>query len=152
MIALLRTTSDHEDFQKLVVELDSYLRIIDGDDHVFYAQFNKSSLLKNALIAYENNSPVGIGAYKEFDPETIEVKRMFTFPEKRGKGIAKAILSELESWAIEEKYSIAILETGIELKEAIYLYQKMGYKVTDNYGQYIGIEKSICMRKNLKTY
>lgn len=149
MLTLLRTTSDHLDFQKIVVQLDAYLRIIDGDDHAFYAQFNKSSLLKNALIAYENSFPVGIGAYKEINSETIEIKRMFTIPEHRGKGIAKAVLFELENWAIEEKYSTAILETGTKLKDAIYLYQKMRYQVIENYGQYIGIENSICMKKYL---
>ena len=45
MIALLRTTSEHADFQKLVVQLDAYLRVIDGEDHAFYSQFNKSNLL-----------------------------------------------------------------------------------------------------------
>jgi GNAT superfamily N-acetyltransferase len=149
VIALLRTTSDHADFQKLVVQLDAYLRVIDGEDHAFYSQFNNSNLLKNVLVAYENSIPVGIGAYKEYDAETIEIKRMFTFPEQRGKGIAKTILTALENWAIEENYSIAILETGVELKNAISLYQNMGYQVIENYGQYIGVENSICMKKQL---
>lgn len=149
MITLLRTTSDHADFQNLVVQLDAYLRVIDGEDHAFYSQFNTSNLLKNALIAYEKNIPIGIGAYKEYDTETIEIKRMFTFPEQRGKGIAKTILTELENWAREEKYTNAILETGVELKVAISLYQKMGYQVIENYGQYSGVEKSICMKKHL---
>lgn len=147
MIVLLRTTSEHEDFQNSVVQLDAYLRVIDGQDHAFYSQFNKSSLLKNAEIAYENTIPLGIGAYKEYDAETIEIKRMFTFPQQRGKGIAKAILTELENWAREEKYTNAILETGVELKVAISLYQKAGYQVIENYGQYKGVEKSICMKK-----
>ncbi|MBC8883532.1 GNAT family N-acetyltransferase [Flavobacterium piscinae] len=149
MIDLLRTTSDHTDFQSLVVQLDAYLQEIDGEDHAFYSQYNKSNLLKNALIAYENTIPVGIGAYKEYDSETIEIKRMFTFPEQRGKGIAKTILTELENWAREENYSIAILETGVELKVAISLYQKMGYQLIENYGQYSGVENSICMKKHL---
>ncbi|MCB0443343.1 MAG: GNAT family N-acetyltransferase [Flavobacterium sp.] len=149
MIVLFRTTSNHTDFQKLVVQLDDYLQVIDGEDHAFYSQFNKSNLLKNALIAYENKIPVGIGAYKEYDTETIEIKRMFTFPEQRGKGVAKAILTELENWAREENYSVAILETGVELKDAISLYQKMGYQIIENYGQYIGVENSICMKKHL---
>lgn len=146
---MFRTTSNHADFQKLVVQLDDYLQVIDGEDHAFYSQFNKSNLLKNALIAYENKIPVGIGAYKEYDTETIEIKRMFTFPEQRGKGVAKAILTELENWAREENYSVAILETGVELKDAISLYQKMGYQIIENYGQYIGVENSICMKKHL---
>lgn len=149
MILIKRVTSDTLDFEKLVIQLDAYLKILDGDDHAFYAQFNKTNLLKNALICYENNTAVGIGAYKEYDSETVEIKRMFTLPEYRGKGIAKAILSELENWAREENYTIAILETGYLQKDAISLYQKLGYKIFDNYGQYSGVETSICMKKSL---
>lgn len=149
MITLKRTTSDHPDFEKLVVALDTYLAILDGDDHEFYAQFNKTNLLKNAIIAYENETVAGIGAYKEYDSETVEMKRMYTVPEHRGKGIASKILSELETWAKEEKYTNAVLETGFMQKEAISLYQKLGYVIIENYGQYIGVENSICMKKTL---
>lgn len=149
MITVTRTTSDNQDFEKLVTELDAYLAILDGEDHAFYAQFNKSSALKNAVIAYEKETAVGIGAYKEYDSETVEMKRMYTLPEFRGKGIASKILSELELWAKEENYKIAILETGFMQKEAISLYQKLGYVITENYGQYIGVENSVCMKKTL---
>jgi len=147
---LIRTTSDHPDFGQLVAELDAYLRVLDGDDHEFYAQFNKSSLLKNVLIVYKNEFPVGIGAYKEYDSQTAEIKRMYTRPDYRGQGIAKTIITELELWAKEEGYSMAILETGHLQKDAIGLYQKLGYEITDNFGQYIGVENSVCMKKILK--
>lgn len=94
MMTIKRTTSDNPDFNSLVLHLDKYLAVLDGDDHAFYAQFNKSSLLKNALVCYENDIPIGIGAYKEYDASTAEIKRMYTLPEYRGKGIAKAILNE----------------------------------------------------------
>ncbi len=149
MISMVRTTSDNKDFGHLVIQLDAYLRILDGEDHAFYAQFNKSNLLKNALVFYENEVAVGIGAYKEYDSETAEIKRMFTLPEYRGKGIAKAILTELELWAKEEGYQFAILETGYLQKDAIGLYQKLGYEITENFGQYIGVENSVCMKKSL---
>lgn len=149
MITVTRTTSDNPDFEKLVIELDAVLAILDGEDHAFYAQFNKSSALKNAVIAYENETAVGIGAYKEYDSETVEMKRMYTLPEYRGKGIASRILSELELWAKEENYKIAVLETGFLQTDAISLYQKLGYVITENYGQYIGVENSICMKKKM---
>jgi GNAT superfamily N-acetyltransferase len=145
-----RTTSDNEDFGKLVAPLDAYLAVLDGEDHAFYAQFNKTSLLKNALVCYDDDKPVGIGAYKEYDTQTVEMKRMYTIPEYRGKGIAKAILNELENWAREEGYTTAILETGHKQVDAIGLYQKLGYKVIDNFGQYAGVENSVCMSKELK--
>lgn len=149
MITVTRTTSNNPDFEKLVIELDAVLAILDGEDHAFYAQFNKSSALKNAIIAYENDVAIGIGAYKEYDSETVEMKRMYTLPEYRGKGIASKILSELELWAKEENYKIAILETGFLQTDAISLYKKLGYVITENYGQYIGVENSICMKKSL---
>lgn len=149
MITVTRTTSDNQDFEKLVIALDAYLAILDGEDHAFYAQFNKSSALKNAIIAYEKETAVGIGAYKEYDPVTVEMKRMYTLPQFRGKGIASKILSELELWATEENYKIAVLETGFMQKDAISLYQKLGYVITENYGQYIGVENSVCMKKTL---
>ena len=150
MITIKRTTSDTEDFGKLVVELDAYLKVLDGDDHAFYAQFNKSSLLKNALICYDDDKAVGIGAYKEFEPNIAEIKRMYTLPEYRGKGIAKAILTELEAWAKEEGYTTSILETGYLQIDAIGLYQKLGYMVIENFGQYKGVENSVCMEKKIK--
>ncbi|MCF6131764.1 GNAT family N-acetyltransferase [Flavobacterium wongokense] len=149
-MTIKRTTSDNEDFGRLVAPLDAYLAFLDGDDHEFYAQFNKTNLLKNALICYADDKAVGIGAYKEYDTQTVEMKRMYTIPEYRGKGIAKAILNELEAWAKEEGYTTAILETGHKQVDAIGLYQKLGYQITGNFGQYIGIENSVCMRKDLK--
>jgi len=149
MITIKRTTSDNPEFEKLVIQLDVYLAILDGDDHEFYAQFNKTSLLKNALIAYENDVVVGIGAYKEYDSENAEMKRMYTLPEHRGKGIASKILTELEVWAKEENYTTSILETGYLQNDAISLYQKLGYIITENYGQYRGVKSSVCMKKSL---
>ena len=150
MITIKRITSNNEDFGNLVTQLDAYLRILDGDDHAFYAQFNKTNSLKNAVICYENNIAVGIGAYKEFEPNVVEIKRMYTLPEYRGKGIAKAILSELEAWAREENYTTSILETGFLQLDAIGLYQKLGYEITENFGQYIGVANSVCMKKMIK--
>ena len=148
MITIKRTSSDDPDFEKLVVVLDAYLKILDGDDHEFYAQFNKTSLLKNALIAYKNGVVVGIGAYKEYDAEHVEIKRMYTLPEYRGNGIASQIINELEAWAKEENYKKSILETGYLQTDAIALYQKMGYTIIENYGQYRGVESSVCLKKN----
>jgi len=149
MLTIIRTTSDNIDFQFLVALLDQYLAIIDGDEHEFYAQYNKTATLKTVVVAYYNNSPVGCGAFKEFDEETAEIKRMFVLPEMRGKGIATDILKELEIWAKELKYKTCILETGKKQTDAIALYQKTGYDIIPNYGQYKHIENSVCMKKLL---
>jgi putative acetyltransferase len=150
MISLLRTNSDDQDFIELVKSLDAELAERDGKDHPFYAQFNKIDKIKFVVVAYENGKPVACGAIKEFSPEIMEVKRMFTSPESRGKGIAGEILGELEMWASELSYKKCILETGKKQPEAIRLYEKNGYQIIPNYGQYAGIENSVCFEKNLK--
>ena len=149
MINLIRTNSENPDFIELVKHLDADLAQRDGDDHPFYAQFNKIDKIGYAVVAYENDIPVGCGAIKEFDRTTMEVKRMYTFPEHRGKGIATKILAELEKWAAELKYEKCILETGKKQPEAIYVYQKNGYKLIPNYGQYAEVDNSVCFEKVL---
>jgi GNAT superfamily N-acetyltransferase len=150
MIKTIRTDSDNQDFIELVKYLDADLAERDGDDHSFYAQFNKVDKIKYVVIAYENGKPMGCGAIKEYTPSTMEIKRMYTSPESRGKGIATKVLTELEIWATELSYKKCVLETGKRQPEAIGLYKKNGYKLIPNYGQYAGIENSLCFEKERK--
>lgn len=150
MINITRTNSGDPDFIKLVKLLDADLAKRDGGDHPFYAQFNKIDAIKYAVVAYENEEPVGCGAIKEYEPSTMEIKRMYVTPESRGKGIATKILSELENWAAELLFARCILETGKKQPEAIRLYEKNGYKLIPNYGQYAEVENSLCFEKDIK--
>jgi len=149
MIILKRTDSSDEQFISLVRKLDADLAIRDGEDHSFYSQFNKIDKIRHTIVAFENGEPMGCGAIKEFDPDAMEVKRMYTAPEGRGKGIASSVLRELEKWALEMSYKKCVLETGKRQPEAISFYKKNGYTVIPNYGQYIGIENSVCFEKRL---
>lgn len=150
MIKLIRTDAANKDLVTLVRHLDAYLAVTDGEEHSFYDQYNKLDAIKFVVLAYENEKPLGCGAIKEFDPDTMEVKRMYVSPESRGKGIASKILSELEKWASELSYARCILETGNKQHEAIALYKKNGYQLIPNYGQYAGVENSLCFEKQLK--
>lgn len=150
MIRILRTNSGNPDFIKLVKYLDAYLAIKDGDNHAFYHQFNKINKINYVVVAYENDEAVGCGAIKEYAPDIMEIKRMYTSPESRGKGVATKILTELEIWAAELACKKCILETGKRQPEAIELYKKTGYKVIPSYGQYVEVENSICFEKEIK--
>ena len=149
MIRIVRTDSENQDFIELVKYLDADLAERDGEEHSFYAQFNKIDRIKYVVVACENKKPLGCGAIKEYEPGTIEIKRMYVSPESRGKGIATKVLSELENWATELAYEKCILETGKKQPEAIGLYKKNGYEMIPNYGQYADIENSLCFAKQL---
>lgn len=149
MITCIQTNSDNTDFQNLVKELDIDLAIRDGAEHSFYAQFNKIDTIKYAIVAYENQTPVGCGAIKQYSTDTLEVKRMYVLPDKRGQGIASQILHALELWAAALGYKKCLLETGKKQPEAIALYKKNGYRVIPNFGQYKNVENSVCFEKIL---
>src|SRR5262245_33979670 len=101
MIDLHRTTSEHPGFITLVRYLDTYLALIDSEEHAFYDQYNKIAALQNVVVAMDGETPVGCGAFKPFDENSVEVKRMYVLPEWRGKGVAAEVLSDLEDWAVE---------------------------------------------------
>lgn len=149
MINIVRTNSENSDFISLVQSLDADLAIRDGEEHGFYSQFNKINSIKHVLLAYENGEAIGCGAIKEYSLAKMEVKRMFTHPDHRSKGIASKILRELETWAKELGYEKCILETGKKQPEAIHVYSKSGYKIVENYGQYAGVPNSVCFEKKL---
>ena len=149
MITCRRKNSDDFDFQILVKELDAELRILDGAEHGFYAQYNKIDAIKYVVVAYDDETPVACGAIKEYEPGTMEIKRMYAVPHKRGKGIATIVLNELENWANELNYKKCVLETGKRQPDAIRLYTKNGYLPIPNYGQYKGVENSVCFGKGL---
>jgi len=149
MLTFKHANSVNPDFISMVRKLDAELAVIDGEEHAFYAQYNKIDKLKNVVVAYWNNVPIACGAIKPFDSVTLEVKRMYTLTDFRGKGVASSVLNELEKLAAELGYKRCVLETGVRQPDAIRLYEKNGYCSIPNYGQYAGIENSRCFEKNI---
>jgi putative acetyltransferase len=144
-----RTDPEDRDFCKLVIELDKDLKIRDGEEHVFYSQYNKTDKIKQVIVVYDHDLPVGCGALKAYSNDTVEVKRMFVPESHRNKGIASEILRALEIWSRELRYKKCILETGKKQPEAIRLYEKNQYRIIKNYGPYENVENSICFEKEL---
>jgi putative acetyltransferase len=146
----IRTTSEHPDFRKLIRALDEDLYQRNGEAQKQYEQYNRIDKIKHAIVVYFDDKPVGCGCFKRFDDQTVEMKRMFVIPEMRGKQLAAQMLQELEKWAVAEGFAKAVLETGVRQVEAQRLYLVAGYSKTENYGQYLGMEESICYRKELR--
>ena len=147
MLRYNKTDGTDKDFSSLIVKLDVDLDARYGTKQDFYSQFNSVAAIKNVIVAYDEDRPVGCGCFKEIEPGTVEIKRMFVDEDYRGKGVAATILSRLEEWANECGYKKSVLQTGDKQPEAVKFYLKSGYLHTENYGQYIGDEASVCMMK-----
>jgi len=100
------------------------------------------------LAAYIDAEICGIGSAKLID-NYGEIKRVYVPSIRRGQGIAKAIMQELESYLIKQAVAYARLETGIHQKEAIQLYEKLGYNRIDPFGEYKEDPLSVFMEKKL---
>lgn len=148
-LSVVRTDATHPDFVALVKLLDAELALRDGQDHAFYSQFNKVDTIKYAIVLYDGSNVIACGAIKHFNHSSMEVKRMYTLPAYRGRGVASRVLKELEKWTVELNYISCVLETGKRQPEAIALYEKNGYAITENYGQYVGMDNSVCFIKQL---
>lgn len=148
-LKLIRVDSNHKDFRSLVKLLDQELAVFDGEDHAFYDQFNQLDSIKHALVLYSKSEAVSCGAFKKYDDSGVEIKRMYTKLSARNKGFARMILAGLESWAKELSYTYCLLETGLRQEAAIQMYINCAYNQIPNYGQYQGIENSVCFKKLL---
>lgn len=149
-IMIKRTTANDEDFQALVRKLDHELWNELKEDQATYDQFNKVPDISTAVIAYWDAEPVACGCFKEFDHQTAEIKRMFVRKDRRGMGLSKQILAELEQWASEKSFRYTILETSVHFTAAKGLYLGRGYKVITNYGPYTDLPESLCLKKELQ--
>lgn len=149
ILKVVKTTSKNPDFLSLIKTFDKYLWERYPELKTNYWGNNIIELNWNVVVIYLDEKPVACGCFKKYDKNTIEIKRMFVSPEVRGLGLAQRVLQELELWAQELDFSISVLETLHKQQEAISLYQKVGYKIVDNYGPYVGLDKSVCMKKEI---
>lgn len=148
-IQTLFTDSKNNDFAHLIQLLDADLGERYGDLQKEYDQHNKVDLIKDVIVIYNNGTPVACGAYKEYDSDSAEIKRVFVKQEYRKQGLAKMLIYALEQKAKTNGYKYCILETGARQPEAIHLYKALGYDIVDNYAPYVGNINSICMRKSI---
>lgn len=145
------TDGRNQDFIELCHELDDFLNELVGgeENRAEYVSYNKLDDIHDVVVAYDDDIPVGSASFKKYDDECAEVKRVFVKKEYRGRGISKDLMNALEERARENGFKYFILESGEPLVSAMALYRKIGYKVIPNYGQYIDMEKSVCMKKTL---
>ena len=79
------------------------------------------------VVGYQDGAPVCCGGVKRLDDERCEIKKMYVVAEMRGRGVARALLHELEDVARRLGYPIARLDTGPRQRNAQGLYQDEGY-------------------------
>ncbi len=103
------------------------------------------------VVAWLGGKPVGCGAVKPVvgGEQLGEVKRMYTVPGARRRGVSRAVLARLEVLATGLGYRRLQLETGTEQPEAVALYEAQGWHRIEPYGRYKDEPSSVCFGKDL---
>ena len=100
-------------------------------------------------LARMNGRVVGCIALRELEspPDCGEVKRMYVQPVHRQLGIAKALLTALESFASNAGYDWLYLDSAPGMDTAIRFYQRHGYAPCDRYND--NPQANIFLRKQM---
>jgi putative acetyltransferase len=146
---IARTDRDNPGFLALIEELDKDLWERYPNSQGAHTASNRIAAGASVVVCLADGQAVGCGCFRGHGTDLVELKRMYVKPSYRGRGLAQAVLGELEAWAREEGARAMILETGKNQSEAIRLYEKSGYLRIPNYGEYAGNSESICMSKPL---
>ena len=94
-------------------------------------------------------APAGCGGIKLFGDDYGELKRMYVRPQFRGLGLGKLMIDHLAAYACERGIALLRLETGIYQREAIGLYERMGFQRVPPFGAYRADPLSIFYEKRL---
>jgi GNAT superfamily N-acetyltransferase len=85
------------------------------------------------VVGYDEGVAVCCGGLKRLPDGGCEIKKMFVVSEARGRGVARALLVELERLARELGYAVARLDTGPKQTRARQMYERAGYAPIENF-------------------
>jgi GNAT superfamily N-acetyltransferase len=104
------------------------------------------------LVAFIDGEPVGCGGWRSHDgtDDIAEIKRMYTAPGARRRGVGRALLAALEESARDQGRRQAILETGYRQPEAIAMYEACGYRRIPDFGFYKDEPGVVSFGRNLR--
>ena len=146
---VIHTDGRDKRFENLCDELDNYLNNIIGEENQKnqYNRYNTLEDIHDVILIEDKSDSVACGGFKRYDEFTAEVKRVYVKETERRRRFGKIVMDEVEKVALKKGYKNLILETGRNLEGAQKMYIKLGFEVINNFGQYIGNEESICMKK-----
>jgi putative acetyltransferase len=101
------------------------------------------------LVVRDGEQAVGCGALLRDPRGWGEVKRMYVRPDRRGRGIGKAVLATLETIAHDTRLPLLRLETGIHNADALALYRGAGFVECEAFGDYAPDPLSVFMEKRV---
>ncbi len=143
------TDRNNKDFTYLSGLVDDEYFQMFGEVVLEYSKHNKLESLDDVVLIYSEGKPVACGAFRKFENNAVEIKRVFVCKSFRRQGLARKVMRKLEEIARQKGYARAVLQTGSMMGPAIALYEAIGYKAMENYKEFAGDENCACFQKKL---
>ena len=145
------TDGTNKDFHKFyLITEDYYNKIVGGaENRKSFIPYNISTSIQDVLIAYIDDVPIACSGSKKYSESDIEIKRVWVEPEYRGHHIATDMIKLIEDKAKQQGFQRIILQTREIMKDAVKLYEKLGYNRINNYPPYNKLDGAICFAKEL---
>jgi putative acetyltransferase len=150
MSVITRESPDTADAIALINELEAHLASLYPAEsrHGFSVEKLLAEDVPFFLLRYDG-IPAGCGGVKLFGTAYGEIKRMYVRPQFRGMGFGRLMLNHLADYALANGVKLLRLETGIYQREAIALYERMGFERIPPFGAYKEDPLSLCYEKQL---
>jgi putative acetyltransferase len=150
-ITIARERPDQPDVVALIAALDALMSsLYPAESNHFLDIAALSDPAVTFLVVRDGNTAIGCGAVVHDPRGWGEVKRMYLRPERRGRGIGRRVLGELERAACDGGSSLLRLETGIHNPEALALYRRAGFHERGPFGDYALDPLSVFMEKRVR--
>tara|TARA_B100000676_G_scaffold309508_2_gene373251 strand:- start:1729 stop:2214 length:486 start_codon:yes stop_codon:yes gene_type:complete len=142
----------------LITELNAELSAVYPEERANHFRLDKAETQPGNgafIIAFDGDVPLGCGAVRRrldapapYSPGG-EIKRMYVRDQYRRRGVAACVLASLEQEASKLGLEHLLLETGTRQAAAVGLYERAGFVVIPNFGEYAESPLSLCMAKTL---
>ncbi|WP_175840270.1 GNAT family N-acetyltransferase [Burkholderia contaminans] len=141
---------DQPDVIALIADLDAYQDTLYPPEsrHALDVASLKQSNVLFAVARDSGGRAIGCGAIV-LNAEFGELKRMYVSPRGRGQGVARTLMTMLESRAVDSGCKVIRLETGPYQPEAMALYASAGYQCRGPFGDYADDPLSVFMQKHI---
>lgn len=122
----LESLKDSPDSFGAIYEQESALSDSDWQARL---DLNARGLVAFPLVAEQGGRAVGLawGVIHAPEVETAHIYQMWVSPAARGKGIAKALLGEIKTWAIDKECDCLALDVTTSNEAAVCLYRSSGF-------------------------
>jgi GNAT superfamily N-acetyltransferase len=150
-LVIERAAFDHPESVQLMAEMWAELDRIYGNTMASPVHLTGMDQPGAAfLLARESGEAIGCVALRPITGQIAEVKRLFVRPGARGRGLARGLMEKFEQVAAGNGFREIRLETGLLQPAAIRLYDSLGYRPIEKFGEYKDEPLSVCYAKTLE--